>query len=392
MGSGTIPLYDGSLTFPFNGVGGYGVSNQINNAGLKPIFTTELEFGVEARFFKDVLGIDAAFYDKKNNGQIFPISIAPSTGYTTYVQNIGQVTNRGIELAVTVKPVTTKDINWSLTWTYSKDMSHVDYLTTGTPNPILFTAYSAELRAVVGKTVAGIYAPVPQKTPTGQEVVNPATGLPIVNTDPLDQYGLQNGYYGSALPDYIMGLYNSFRYKDFSLFFTLDLHYGGVMWSETASLMQFTGQGAATTYNDRKPFIIPGSVNASEVAGKTVYTPNTTYIGANGAGQSDAYYTYWYEATNPANAYQNTIFDRSFLKLRDITIAYNLPSKWASKIGSSNASISIYGRNFLLWVPKSNIYVDPEATNFGNDLTGNLGELGTAPVSKSYGFALKLSF
>ena len=163
---------------------------------------------------------------------------------------------------------------------------------------------------------------------------------------------------------------------------------------EAASLSEFVGNSKSTIYNDRKPFIIPNSVNAVvDGSGKTSYVENTTFLGnPSGSGQSDVYYNYFNNPANIGSLYQSTIFDRSFLKLRDVNIAYRLPDRWASKIGSSNASISIYGRNFLLWVPKSNIYVDPESTNYGNDLTGNLGEFATGPLSKTYGVALKLTF
>ena len=393
LGSATVGLYDGTLTFPFNGVAGFGVNNTITNPSLKPIFTNELELGVEAKFYNNLLGVEATVYDKVTKGQIFAVPIAPSSGYTTLVENLGQVSNRGIELNVNVRPVSTANVDWNFTFIFTKDLNHVDNLTGTSPNPVLASPYNVELRAVVGKSVASIYAPVPQLSPTGQVVVNPQNGLPIVNTTPLDQFGLQNGYYGSGLPNYIMGFSNTLRYKDVTLNFTLDYHQGGVMWSETASLVNFVGNGVATTYNDRKPFIIPNSVNPVVSGGKTTYVENTTFNGnATGAGEYDGYYNYWYFSSNPANGYQQTIFDRSFLKLRDINISYNLPSKWSSKIGSSYASIGVYGRNFLLWTPRSNPYVDPEASNLGNDLTGLIGEFATAPLQKTYGFILKLTF
>ena len=320
--------------------------------------------------------------------------IAPSTGYTNLVENLGQVTNKGLELTVNIRPIDTKSIEWDLTFLYTKNWNNVDNLTGNVPNPFLTGAYDAEMRAVVGKTVASIYAPVPQQSPDGKIVVNPATGLPLVNTTVLDSNGSQNGYYGSGLPNYTMGLSSHLRVLNFDLNFSFDFRYGGVMYSQTAELSEFVGNSESTVYNDRKPFIIPNSVNAVvDGSGKTTYIENKKFIGnADGAGQSDGYYNYFNNPANIGSLYQNIIFDRSFLKLRDISLSYTLPQQWASKIGSSRASLGIYGRNFLLWTPKSNIYVDPEATNFGNDLTGNFGEFATSPLSKSYGVVLKLTF
>ncbi len=393
LGSGNVGLGFGSLTFPFNGVSGFAVSNTIANAALKPIFTDEFEFGTEIKLFHNRIGIDATYYDKKTIGQIFTVPIAPSTGYTGLVENLGTVSNKGIELTLNVTPVETKDFTWSFTYLFTKNVNNVDNLTGNIQNPLLTSAYSAELRAVVGKSVASIYAPVAAKTPDGKTVVDASTGYPSLNTAPLDKYGLQNGYYGSGLYDYTMGLINTFNYKNFSLNFSLDFRYGGVMYSETADLALFVGNSEATTYNDRKPFVVPNSVNAvTDGSGKVTYVENSTPIGATGAGQTDNTWGYYYPTQNQGSSYQWRIFDRSFLKLRDITLSYKLPQPWASKIKASSTSIGVYARNLLLWTPASNIYVDPEATNLGNDLTGQLGEFASAPISKQFGVTLKVVF
>jgi len=393
LGSGNITLPFGSLTTPFNGVSGYGIDNQIGNPSLKPIFTDEVEVGAEARFLKDRLGLDVSLYNRKTKGQIFPVPIAPSTGYTTLVQNLGTVSNKGIELTLNLKPIETRNFSWTLTYVFAKDWNKVLSLTGASQDPLLFgfaSAIDAELRAVVGKTVASIYDGVPQKSPTGQIVVNPQTGFSIPNATPLDPFGQVKGYYGSALYNYTMGLTNTFTYKDFSLSASLDFRYGGVMFSQTANLDLFVGNGIATTYNDRRPYIIPNSV----VAGANgTYTPNTTYIGASANGQSDQTYNAYSESNSfSASADAQRIIDRSFLKLRDVNLSYSLPRRWASKVSAASASLGVYGRNFLLWTPKTNVYVDPEATNLGNDLAGEYGELASTPLTKSYGVILKVVF
>lgn len=394
LASGTIQLPFGTLNTPFNGVSGFSVDNVIGNENLKPIFTDEFEFGTEIRFLHDRIGIDATAYDKKTKGQIFTVPIAPSTGYTNLVENLGTVGNKGIELTLNARPVETKDFSWSFVYTYTKNWNKVEELTGATQNPLIFGLNGgAELRAVVGKTVASIYAPVAQKTPDGKTVVDATTGLPTVNVAPLDQFGLANGYFGSGLYDYMMGLTNSVSYKNFTLNFSLDFRYGGVMYSNTANLVLFVGNGVLTTYNDRKPFIIPNSVNAiTDANGKVTYVENKTFIGGSGSGQSDNTYAYYYTAQNPAGANAMNIISRSFLKLRDVNLTYNLPHQWVSKIRAANASLGVYGKNFLLWTPKSNVYVDPEATNLGNDLVSQFGEFAATPLTMSFGVALKITF
>jgi TonB-linked SusC/RagA family outer membrane protein len=400
LGSGTIGLPLGSLTFPFNGVSGFGVNNTIGNPSLKPIFTNELEFGTEVRFFHDRVGLDVTLYDKVTNGQIFPVPIAPSTGFTNLVENLGKVDNKGIELTFNAKPVDGKDFTWNIAYVFAKNINKVISLT-GSQDPLLNQTFDTELRAVVGKSVASIYTIVPETTPTGQIIVNPTSGQPLPNTTPLDKNGLVKAYMGSGLYDFTMGFTNTFTYKNFSLSASLDFRYGGVMYSETANILLFDGNAKNTTYNDRRPFIIPNSVvgNTDPVSGKTVYTPNTTYIGTPSItpggtlNETDQTYNYYGEGSSfTGGSDAMRIIDRSFLKLRDVNLAYTLPSTLTSKVKIKNASVGIYGRNFLLWTPKSNVYVDPEATNLGNDLTGTLGEFEGTPLTKSYGFILKVTF
>ncbi len=394
LGSGNIGLGFGSLTFPFNGVSGFGVSNTIGNPNLKPIFTNELELGTDIRFLNDRIGLDVAYYDKVTKGQIFTVPIAPSTGYTSLVENLGTISNKGVELALTLKPFEGKNFSWTMVFTYTKNNNKVESLTGSSPNPLLTSAYDAELRAVVGKSVASVYAPVPQKTPDGKVVVDPTTGYPALNQTPLDANGMTKAYYGSGLYNYTMGLVNTLTYKNFQLNFSFDLRMGGVMYSETADLTLFTGNSIATTYNDRRPFIVPNSVNGTidSKGDVTNIVENTTFVGATGNGQSDNTWGYYYPSQNQGSSYQWRIFDRSFLKLRDINLSYSLPRSLAEKMKLNSLSLGVYGKNFLLWTPKANVYVDPEATNLGNDLSGLLGEFASAPISKNFGVILKAVF
>lgn len=279
LGAGDVNLGFGSLTFPFNGVTGFGVSNVIGNPGLQPIFTDEFELGTEMQFFKNRIGLDATVYDKKTKGQIFTVPIAPSSGYTGLVENLGVVQNKGIEITLNATPVAGKNFTWNIAYTFAKNWDKVLELTGGQQNPLLNSLYDAELRAVVGKTVAEIYAPVPQRAPNGKVVVDPSTGYPALNQTKLDSNGMIFGNYGSGLYDFTMGMSNTFTYKNWQLSFSLDYRKGGVMYSQTADLVLFTGNGIATTYNDRKPFVIPNSVNAVTGAnGKTTYVENTSLI------------------------------------------------------------------------------------------------------------------
>ena len=376
---GSVGLGFGRLSFPFNGTTGFGISNTIGNSTLQPIIASEAEVGAEFRMFKNRIGVDVALYDKKTKGQILVVPIAPSSGYTGLVNNLGVVDNKGIEIAFDAKPVITKDFSWTITYTFSKNKNKVESLTAGLDKIILNTAYDAELDAYPGRSITGIYAPVPKYSPDGRIIVSSTTGMPVEAET--------KGFYGNAEYDYMMGMLNTLSYKGLQLSFSLDYRRGGVMYSGTADLLNFTGNAYNTTYNDRRPFVVPNSVIEIVGAdGKSSYVENTNVI------DEGAYTDYYYHTQNKAGAYYARIFDKSFLKLRDITLSYNLPLSWASKIGSSNLSVGVYGRNFLLWTPMSNFYIDPEATNQGNDLNSELGEFRTSPISQQFGVSLKANF
>jgi hypothetical protein len=256
------------------------------------------------------------------------------------------------------------------------------------------------LFAVVGKSSTAMYAPVPQKTPDGRIVVDANTGFPVVNTT-VDKDGFTLGYMGNAAYDYTMGLSNSFTImQNFNLSFSFDFRFGGVMYSETANQVTFDGNGIVTTYNDRKPFVVPNSVNAVvDGSGKTSYVENKTFVGPGslalggiGRGQTDYTYGYYYPSFNHGSGNGFDIIDKSFLKLRDVNLSYNLPHTWSTRIKASSASVGIYARNFLIWTPSSNQYVDPEGTNVGNDIAGTFGEFAGTPLSKNFGVKLNITF
>lgn len=379
--AGSISLPFGSIDFPFNGTSAFGISNVIANADLKPIITTEAEAGMEVHFFRNRVNVDVTVYDKRTDGQIFNVPISPATGYTSLVQNLGLVSNKGIEAAVNVKPVDTKNFRWSLDYTYSTNQNKVEHLTEGLKKVTIFgIGGGAELDAIPGRSVSGIYAFAPRYTADGKIIVNPTTGIPVATSERV--------FYGNAEFDYMIGLSNNLRFKNWDLNFSLDYRKGGLFYSKTAEQLLFVGNGRPTIYNDRRPFILPNSVIQTGVDGdgKPIYDENTTPI------TGDNFGAFWPESDNPALAFSHDILDRSFLKLRSISLSYSPAKKFASKIRAENLTLILYARNILLWTPSSNFYIDPEVTNFGNDLASQFGEFETAPSSVQFGFALKASF
>jgi TonB-linked SusC/RagA family outer membrane protein len=373
----------GQITFPIAGINGFTTNPAIGNANLKPIITKEVELGVEAKFFGNRIGLDATVYDKETDGQIFNVPISPSTGYSALIENVGVVRNKGIEVTFNAVPVQTRDFTWNLNYTFSKNLSDVVSLSNGLNKIQVQTdglTGGMEYDLLPGKPVGVYYSPAPVYSPDGKIVVDPNTGFPVVNPDKQE--------IGTSQRDFTMGLVNSFTYKNWQFSFSLDFRKGGSFYSSTADIFLFSGNAVATTYNDRKPFIVPNSVNQlTDVGGKPVYVENKKVIG------EDVFDSYFYTNNNKPIAYPMRLIDKSFLKMRDITISYTLPAKWANPIHANNLMLSIYGRNFILWLPKGNAYIDPEVSNLGNDLNSEFGEYSpTGPTTMQFGFSLKANF
>ncbi|MEJ2904095.1 SusC/RagA family TonB-linked outer membrane protein [Pedobacter panaciterrae] len=374
-----VTLGFGNIRFPVAGVAGYSIANTLNNVNLKPERVKEYEFGGDIRFLSDRIGLDVAYFNRLRVDQILPVPIDPGSGYLFQILNFGKVRVRGIEAALNIKPVKTTDFNWDLTYTFSRQRNMVMELPAGLDKVIINNAYDADLVAIKGKPLGVFQAPGPEYSPDGKIVVD-GTGFPVV--------AATNKEYGNIQRDYSMGLTNMFTYKSFSLGFTLDYQKGGVFYSGTADLLNFVGADVKSTFNDRRPFIVPNSVQKiTDANGNLIrYEENTTPITE---GLIDDYY---YPTTNKAMVYSNRILDKTFLKLREASLSYTLPKTIAGKIGANRAIFTVFGRNLLTWLPESNRTIDPEVSNQGVDLASEFGEFRTAPPVRFFGASLRVTF
>ena len=148
--------------------------------------------------------------------------------------------------------------------------------------------------------------------------------------------------------------------------------------------MQFTGNGVVTTYNDRNPFIIPNSVVDN---GDGTYSENTTPI-----YQGDGSYQTFFNDYGWGNGGEAYLVDRSFAKLRNVSLTWNLPKKWLRRLTVENIAITAFGNNLFMWTAADNYYVDPESTTEGSDLSGTFGELYTNPSCRVFGCNLSIKF
>jgi len=363
----------GNINFPLQGVNAFRQSNQIGNPNLKPELSKEVEFGVDLRFLDNRLRFDITRYSKKTTDQILAVPISPSCGFTTQVMNFGEITNKGWEITISATPVKTKDLDWTVTWNWTKNKNMVVSLAPGLDQVLLQNAYDIDFLALPGQPLGVFMGPAPLVDPQGRQVVNDK-GFPIA--------AAEKKRYGYAEPNFVAGVSSNLTFKGISFGFVIDIRQGGLMYSGTADLQYFAGNAVQTLYNDRQPFIIPNSVT-KDANGN--YVENTVPI--NMASVTD----YYYQTLNKVGERQNVI-SRSYTKLREVTLSYTLPKSLLHKLPLTNVEIGVYGKNLLIWTPASNNFIDPETTSYGNDLAGEFGEFRTNPTARQYGISVKLAF
>jgi hypothetical protein len=222
---------------------------------------------------------------------------------------------------------------------------------------------------------------MPQYTADGKLIVC-EDGLPLLTTDLIDTGKNMN-------PDWIGGITTALSWKGFTLSAALDIRKGGYMFSRSKNLMQFTGNGEITTYNDRRPFVIPNSVVSDGNGG---YVENTTpiFLGGGDLGYGD--YQDYYNESGWGQGGEAYLLNKSFVKLRNITLAYQLPKALVSKLYLSDITVSLFCNNVFTWTHKSNTFIDPEGSTTGNDLGGQFGELYVNPGCRTFGFNVGVKF
>ena len=369
--------------FPMNGVNSFQASSTIGSSDLKPEMTTEYEVGLNLALLKNRINIDFSFYNRETKDQIFTLPVDPATGYSYMVTNFGNVRNRGIELLVNTTPIQTKDFRWDLGFNFSKNQNKVLSMPASVEGgKTTIYNFSAGNDAVYfyaeeGNPMGEFYTYMPQYTEDGKLIVG-SDGQPILTTELQDTGKNMN-------PDWIGGVTTAFYYKGFSLSGALDIRKGGYMFSRSKNLMQFTGNGSITTYNQRRPFIIPNSVYEDG-------TENTTPIMLGGSDYEVGDYQTYYNDYGWGLGGEAYLVNKSYVKLRNITLAYQLPKSIVNQLYLSDVTLSLFCNNVFTWTHKSNTFIDPESSTRGNDLEGQFGELYVNPSCRTFGFNVGIKF
>lgn len=356
---------------------------------LTPEFTSELELGTDMRFFNQRIGLEVTWYNKKSTDLIYSITLPQTTGYNSFYTNLGQIRNKGWEIALDLNPVRSKNVQWDIRGAFTRNINTVEELIEGLTRSQLGGFNWVE----AGKPYGYLRGSFSARSQDGQLLISPNSGMPFVDPN-QDMVGNPNA-------DFKLGITNTISYKGFTLNVLFDWTQGGDFYSETISSM--LGRGVTRDTEDReKNAVITGiygdpttQVGADGllhyvpllVGGKTV--PNQTRVTTN-----DLFFTAGTGASFATNgAFEYAVFDGTVYRLREISLGYSLPSKLTSKLKLTAVNLSVSGRN--LWYLAPNV---PKYTKFDPDMNSVVGsgtqgvETGGAPSAKRYGINLNVTF
>ena len=349
----------------FDGLPQFRLDDNLANADLKPEITTSNEVGLEVGLLNGRVNFDASYYDKSTRDQIFNVSISPASGFTTKSINAGEITNKGFEALLSVTPVDLRNgFRWTSTFNFLKNKSEVASLYPGVETIVLgngiFRDFSIEAR--VGQPYGVIWGPGYERDENGNILTE--DGLPLSTARKV---------LGNIQPDWTGGWNNQFSYKNVSLNVLFDIRQGGKIFSYTNFIGDYAGVLESSLKGRELDWDDPGyTFNGVDV---NTGQPNDVTITAE---------EYFQGTFGLAEQY---VYDASYVKLRELRLGYDLPSRWAGRLNASSISVALTGRNLALWTDVPNI--DPEFALSSGNFQGVEYAIPSNP--RSVGFSVRIT-
>lgn len=337
------------------------------NANLKPMRSAEKEAGIELKLFKNRVGLDFAIYEKITTDQIVSAQVSDASGFNTTLINSGKSQTRGLEWLLTLNPVSTKDFRWDIAFNGTYNKTKLLSLLSDTPGERITTGvhvFNGELRQVVGEELGQLYGFGFRRDDQGRQVFG-ANGMPLRTPDLIS--------FGSALPNWVGGITNSFNYKGFSISALIDFKLGGSMISGTNFNLVRHGLHKMTLEGRDNGVIGVGVNEAGEVNNVAVRNPQT----------------YW-EVVRTQALIEPIVYNAGFWKLRQITAGYDFTKFIPSNVPITSVKLSFVANNVAMlkkWVPN----MDPDSFGYTSDNIVGLESTGL-PTTRSLGFNLNVKF
>jgi outer membrane receptor protein involved in Fe transport len=394
--------------------------NETLEPNLMPERTKAYEIGADVRFFNGRLNIDFTYYSKITSDQIVRAATSVASGFAYSVKNAGSIENKGVELSVTAIPVKLKNgFEWEINGNFTKNNSMVLSMPEGLDKIELSRCWNSAVYIEEGMPYGVVRASAWARDENGRRLVKD-DGSPVI---------MQNVYLGDANPDFLLGISNRFRYPipkgygNVDLYCLIDIKKGGGIFSGSRkqgirSGVFFPEYTSGDALQERIDYWERSTIfgeSGEQLQGGSrfdnIYYVKTDEKGkyvikkdANGNNVSDANGNDVYESGEKCEQYflplnvgyysddidELVYYDASYVKLRELSVGYNFPQKWISKVFLSSARISAVGRNLWIIYQKTPKGLDPEAASYSGNGQGL--ETGGLPPTTTFGFDVKLTF
>ena len=330
------------------------------NEDLKPEQVTSIEFGLEGSMLNNRLNFDISIYDKETTDMIFNVPVPAATGFQFFKENVGKVSNKGVEITLGGRIIQNSKMVWDSSLNYSKNENELLELIDDLETFTYMTTNDGQvaLRAQVGGTIGDIYGSVWETNDAGQR---------LLREDGRPQTSDPNQYLGTAQPDFLAGWINTFRYGNYTLSFQIDGRFGGQFYSNTSRNLDSYGVSERTLQYRESGVTLDG-INSATGASNTEAITGQEYWGS--------------------LAVQNYVYDQDNIRLRELSIGYQIPN--TQSYGIQSASLQLVGRN-LFFFSKDAPDVDPEMT-LGTAIGAQGFNLNNLPSTRSLGVNLTLNF
>jgi TonB-linked SusC/RagA family outer membrane protein len=355
------------------------VPNQAIDQNIKPQLSKSAEVGLDLKFLNNRISFSGTYYNENVTNSIINLTVSGASGYNSKLINAGKLNRHGLELSIDGYPVKSKDFSYNLGVNLAFNRSKVIAL-----YPDLDTYYvgGSDYTSATGAAGAapGVWSVVGgewgQIRGRGIKKIN---GQNVINENGSFAFE-DNVNFGSVLPKYTGGFVNTFNYKQFNLNFNIDFVNGGKyfslsdVWGSSTGLYDYTA-GLNDKGNPlRDPVENGGGVHVKGVDASG--NPVDKYVSA---------LTYF--QVNVNNSINEThIFDLSYVKLREVSFGYTFPvAKTSLNKFMKSMQLNVFARNpWLIYAANRNF--DP------SELTGNYGESGQLPSTRTFGATLKVGF
>lgn len=381
IGSGFL---NNEFSFPYMGNPAFTLQSVLLSTDLRPQNVTTYEVGADLRFYQNRVGIDYSYYYINATDQIFSVPLAASTGFRSEYRNAGVLESRGHELILSFVPVRRGGFEWEVLTNFARNDNMVvelapgvERIQTGFQNfasvgafayaghqyPVIFG--SSYLRDDDGRIVVDS-----RETVAGEP--NPFYGMPLAGPEKI---------LGNVNPDWDASLTNTLNFRGLSVRAQFYYSRGGVISSGLNQLLRNYGADKITEDRD-DPVVLPNTA-------KGYLDPDTGDLVLEGDNDIEILKGEDYWATVQWNITESAVFDKTFLRLKEVVVKYDMPRQWFDNPFISSISVYLNGRNLALWTDYPNF--DPESSTAEGNGIGAF-EYVSLPNTKSYGGGIKVTF